>query len=217
MLDTMNLGDLLPLELDDEYILADRVMPQPTSVGLSLTARFNTHSRIFWAALESPSPQGSPATKTEPCSCTRSRQPMAQLLYLKDRLHDLKYMLDGVPPRLRQWSAEDDDEALHSPDQEQRRVLKAQFASMRANIHVTHLWLQSIISDQVDAILLGESSRATLISPPPDLKVGWAEREDLCRQLLHVLHGIPEVHLEPNGHYLVRFSPRLPMPIRLKH
>ncbi|CRK15939.1 hypothetical protein BN1723_010849, partial [Verticillium longisporum] len=34
------------------------------------------------------------------------------------------------------------------------------------------------------------------------LASSWAEREDICRQLLHVLHNIDGVHLEPNGNSL---------------
>jgi hypothetical protein len=126
---------------------------------------------------------------------------MLQLAYLKDRLHDLKYMLDDVPPQLRQWAAEDDDDTLYGSSPEQRRIVKAQFATMRANIHGTHLWLQSLIRGQVDAILLSQPN-------PPDLKSTWGEREDICRQFLHVLHSIPHINLEPNGlHFVCFLSP----------
>jgi len=151
----------------------------------------STHA-FFWAALIPLLPRESAAAKKLPCSCVRSAEPMLQLAYLKDRLHDLKYMLDNIPPQLRQWVAEDDDDALYGSSPEQQRIVKAQFATMRANIHVTHLWLQSLIRDQVDALLLGQPN-------PPDLKSTWSEREDICRQFLHVLHSIPHISLEPNG------------------
>lgn len=88
---------------------------------------------------------------------------------LRDRLNRLKYMLDCIPQELRQWGTGE-----------------GKFACMRANLHVTHLWLQSILLDQVE-------------------NVEWAEREDIARQLLHVLHGIPQESLEPNGLHLVSF------------
>ena len=185
----------MPLEVDDEMILENGTTSQPTTA-LSLTTGFNLHSRIFWAALLSPRPRDSPASKKEYCYCVRSKEPLLQLEYLKDRLYDLKYMLDDIPPQLRQWATGDDDDAPCSSCPEQARILKAQFASMRANIHVTHLWLQSIIRDQVDALLARQST-------PPDPRLAWSEREDICRQLLHVLHGIQLIHLEPNGLHLV--------------
>jgi hypothetical protein len=66
--------------------------------------------------------------------------------------------------------------------------------------------VQMVLADQVDGILSSESNHGTLVSHPPDAKMTWAEREDICRQLLHVLHGISEIHLEPNGHPLVGFG-----------
>jgi hypothetical protein len=197
LLSTMNLEDLVPLEVDDEMILENGIISQP-KIGLSLTTGFNIHSRIFWAALIPLLPRESAAVKKLPCSCVRSADPMLQLAYLEDRLHDLKYMLDNIPPQLRQWVAEDDDDALYGSSPEQQRIVKAQFATMRANIHVTHLWLQSLIRDQVDALLLGQPN-------PPDLKSTWSEREDICRQFLHVLHSIPHISLEPNGLHFVCF------------
>lgn len=94
-------------------ILENGIISQP-KIGLSLTTGFNVHSRIFWAALVPLLPRESAATKKLPCSCVRSAEPMLQLAYLKDQLHDLKYMLDDVPPQLRQWVAEDDDDATLS-------------------------------------------------------------------------------------------------------
>jgi len=132
------------------------------------------------------------------------KHPDLQLKHLKYRLYDLKYMLDNVPPQLRQWAtATDDERGLDPVKQKQKRILKARFESMRANIHVTHLWLQSIISDQVDALRLHEPNLESLDLAPAGSKELWAEREDVCDQLLHVLHGIPEIHLEPNSHHLV--------------
>ena len=93
----------------------------------------------------------------------------------RSRLHSLKYMLDTIPRELRQWPS-----LSHSTKQ---------IASIRANLHVTHLWLQSILLDQLE----GE-------------QVQWAEREDISRQLLHVLHNIPHESLEPNGLHLVRLT-----------
>ncbi|KAL3426769.1 quinate utilization pathway activator [Phlyctema vagabunda] len=199
ILNHLNLEDLMPLEVDDEFISSRLVLPQPVTT-LSLTTGFNIASRIFWAALTSVAPRDSPAMNHQHCDCVRSRNPVLQYTHLQGRLHHLKYMLDeGLPTQLRQWSTGSSDEAGES---EQSKLARAQSESMRANIHVTHLWLQSILADQIDTIRQSESGRDDAI-PAPDVTVLWREREDLCRQLLHVLHSIDGVHLEPNGHHLV--------------
>ena len=130
----------MPVEVDDEQLFSDKIVPHH---GLSLTAGFNIHSRVFWASL------GSDGADTT------------------ERLHRLKYMLDGIPQELRQW---------HSA--------QGQLATIHVNLHVTHLWLQSILLDQLE-------------------RVTWSEREDISRQLLHVLLRTPHANLEANGLHLV--------------
>jgi hypothetical protein len=196
ILATLDLEQLMPLEVDDEYIHEHTVLPQPSGV-LSVVVGFNTASRVFWTALQSPT------DKAEDCYCERTRSSVAQYQHLKSRLHELHYILDSLPPQLRQWQSTNDDPSLYGTDPEQSRLLKAQFATTRANVHVTHLWLQSIISDQVDAILVNPTTRERLGSSVPDHRTRWVEREHICRQLLHVLWSIPDVYLEPNGHHLV--------------
>lgn len=185
-------------------ILEDRVLPQPPG-RTPLATGFNVHSRVFWIALISTSSK-SEARERQHCNCVRSIRPDLQLAHLRGRLHDLKYKLDGIPPHLRQWTTNLDSlPGFEAVESEELRLLSGQFASMRANIHVTHLWLQSIISDQIDILLLNEGHHGTPVVASPSLtdsRVLWSEREDLCRQLLHVLHGISETYIEPNGHHL---------------
>ncbi|KAH8197570.1 hypothetical protein TruAng_008254 [Truncatella angustata] len=102
---------------------------------------------------------------------------------------------------LRQWAqapaiTPSFDEGSPSATDLHEDVVQLQFATMRANLHVTHLWLQSIVIDQLDA--------AEGTNDPDSLsrKALWAQREEVCRQLLHVLHTIPESALEPNGLHL---------------
>ncbi|RDW68307.1 hypothetical protein BP5796_08964 [Coleophoma crateriformis] len=197
ILNNIKLEELMPLEVDDELIHEDVVLPQPASE-LSLTTGFNIHSRIFWAALTNIPAQDSPVL-AEPCDCQRSRNPVLQYEHLEGRVQQLKYMLDdGLPMQLRQWSTGNIEDPTESPGSEHRRVVRSQFEAMRANIHVTHLWLQSIISDQIDTI----RPSAGDLQATGDQRLLWGAREDLCRQLLHVLHSIEGVHLEPNGHHL---------------
>lgn len=195
----LNLEQLMPLEVDDEYIDEHKVLAQPEGV-ISVVVGFNTASRVFWTALQSPT--------AEPgdCYCEKSRSSLAQYHHLKSRLHELRYMLDSLPPQLRQWQSTGDDPNLYGPDPENSRILHAQYATTRANIHVTHLWLQSILLDQVDAILLNPSICEKLGPSVPDHQARWIEREHICRQLLHVLWNIPDVFLEPNGHHLLSLT-----------
>lgn len=91
------------------------------------------------------------------------------------------------------------------------KVVQGQLEIMRANIHVTHLWLQSLLLEQVDVVVQesvvgGAGGTAGPEEVSASLKANWAEREDICRQMLHLLHSIPYVYLEPNGLYLVSFN-----------
>lgn len=85
---------------------------------------------------------------------------------------------------------------------------KTQFEVARANIHITHLWLQSYILDQME-LALPETETGTPASSASQtakdnrIEMIWKEREDVCRQLLYLLHGISQPCLEPNGHYVV--------------
>lgn len=94
------------------------------------------------------------------------------------------------------------------------KLVQGQHEIMRANIHVTHLWLQSLLLERVDVIVqesvvggggtgVPAAAGAGADEVSTALKANWAEREDICRQMLHLLHSIPYVYLEPNGLYLV--------------
>jgi hypothetical protein len=169
ILHTLDLEHLLPLDVDDEYIDEDTVL-QPSNPGACLTSGFITHSQVFWAAIQDIEPPDNPTLPP-------------QAAHLQARIERLKYMLDNVSPELRPWAASyaGSDDA------------PSQFAAMRANLHVTHLWLQSILMDQLEVML---NSR------PEYQRKLWQDREELSRQLLHILHHIPQADIEPNGLHL---------------
>lgn len=203
ILRTINLHDLMPTEVDDEMIFENHVSPQPVSK-ISMTSGFNIHSRLFWAALIPLTPRESSNAELPYSSVLRAAKPDLQLEHCQDRLQDLKYMLDGCPAELRQWKTDIETEDASISERRERYIRKAQFEAMRANIHVTHLWLQSILYDQIDTLHAVGTDREPTGLPSP--KSFWNDREDICRQLLHVLHNVPEIHLEPNGHHLVSSS-----------
>ncbi|KAK5094636.1 hypothetical protein LTS08_008492 [Lithohypha guttulata] len=81
-------------------------------------------------------------------------------------------------------------------------ILKSQFATLRADIHVTHLWLQSIIMDQADtfSLVFNNLSPGIAHSTPT---FDWYTKEDLCRQMLLLLCSISESSFEALGVHVV--------------
>ncbi|CAK7206712.1 hypothetical protein SEUCBS139899_009517 [Sporothrix eucalyptigena] len=181
LLASINLEELLPLDVDDEQIEEDKVLPS-TREGPCLTTAFIIHSRVFWASLR-PVNEQQQAPVEAPCICRPWRNRAAHITHLRSRLHEIKYMLDVLPPKLMPWA----------PPSSESDALGRQFAALRANIHVTHLWLQSIILDLLEVDHQHEPSTRSEY---------WTQREDIARQLLHLLHAIPERDIEPNGLHL---------------
>ncbi|KAE8153373.1 beta-glucosidase [Aspergillus avenaceus] len=193
LLRAINPEDLMPLEVADEYILENEIL-EPDSAKPCVVAGFIIHSRVFWAAIRDPSP-GKP--DNEPCPCVRAGDPQIQILYLRNRLDSLKYLLHDIPPILSPWGPS----AEHYLDD----GIRSDFATMRANLHVTHIWLQSLLIDQLEAAnaLVGPEA-ASVSDPAPSVEQRrlWLDREELCRQLFFVLHALPPINLEANGLHL---------------
>lgn len=267
----VNFDALIPLEVDDEQILKDRILdplpppsaPPPRGTPSStdqqqeppftLTSAFIIHSRVFLRGLRE-------SMATVGCECELRRTPAARLARMRDLLLEMRYMLDDAPGPVRQWASSPEERrrddvvpstprfeggddrsvvsSYGSPVAERggraaaaaaddggapySKVVQGQHEIMRANIHVTHLWLQSLLLEQVDVIVQesvigggGAGAAAGAEEVSASLRVNWAEREDICRQMLHLLHSIPYIYLEPNGLYLVNlfitiFSPTIP-------
>ncbi|KAI8314796.1 hypothetical protein K4K59_002310 [Colletotrichum sp. SAR11_240] len=232
----VNFEALMPLAVDDEQIFETRIVPSvpplisPSTPGaqepprppqLTLTSAYNLHSRVFLKGLRE-------AMTTVGCECELRRGAAVRLARLRDLLAELRYMLDDAPGPMRQWASADSYDApvtpcggdsqpavssYNSPAAEMQsrpvdhsRIVQGQADIMRANLHVTHLWLQSILLEQIDVVLqesaIGPNAAMAGEDVAAALKANWAEREDICRQLLHLLHSIPYVYLEPNGLYL---------------
>ncbi|KAF5534802.1 beta-glucosidase [Fusarium napiforme] len=147
-LDTMlscelNLEDLMPASVDDEYISSSGQLPCPEDIAAaSLTVGYNIHSRIFAAALR---PPGSIGKQT--CICSHLKDPQQRLVSLRERLHHLKYMLDTVPAAYGIWNKKTSaptvpTSAATTSSTEGEEVGNIQREAIRVNIHVTHLWLQ---------------------------------------------------------------------------
>jgi hypothetical protein len=203
ILEKLDFGALLPVEVDDEMIFEHNILAQPESLP-SVTTGFNIASRIFWAIFKSlVDDSTSSQTIEKPCACQRSSKLVLQSTHLQERLQEVKYVLDDVPSHLQPWrdhgrGIDRDGRVRHLG-----RILDAQFESMRANIHITHLWAQSVIFDQINnlkrkACLHGHTDAAN-----HNEELEWDGKEQICRQLLHVLHTISDLDLESNGNHVV--------------
>lgn len=190
----------MPLDIDDEAILEDGVAPE-MSPRPNLTSAFNLTSIVFWKAIQSRSPCSLPNNPCSACVSAHTKDRHQQISQLQRRIEDLKYALDSIPPELRQWAARPPpklpESASHVPGD-----LISQFGSVRANLHVTHLWLRSILLDQLEAYAQDISSSSSTPAYLATVESRWSERENISSQLIHVLHAIPERDIEPNGLYL---------------
>ncbi|KAK5709608.1 hypothetical protein LTR17_019637 [Elasticomyces elasticus] len=200
LLSSIDLEALMPKDTDDEAIFEDHIVERSCTEPC-LTTGYNIHSQVFWAAVRARGPTSANHHSMNECHCIHARDPQGQIEHLLERLHDLKYTLHAVPNQLRQWT-------LHSAHlnpgvfADSLEIVLSQFGAMRVNVHVTHLWLQSILLDRLEAIL--HDSR-TILDPSrllATVHARWSEREAVCSQLLHVLHAVSEEDIEPNGLHL---------------
>ncbi|EEY17462.1 conserved hypothetical protein [Verticillium alfalfae VaMs.102] len=195
---------LEPLDTPDENITENAVCPPPpdgTAPFTSVTA-FIVNTRVFLEALRD-------SLFNAGCDCGYGRTNEEKLARLKALFQRYKYSLDALPSHMTQWGPSSIyDSGPSTPAA--NSVSRAQAETTRANIHITHLWLQSFLLDQTDGIVQAMAAAAGGGSGGGDdetwaahqLASSWAEREDICRQLLHVLHNIDGFHLEPNGNSL---------------
>lgn len=203
----IDLEFLLPVAHDDEYI-SETSYGDPDPTIPSLAQGFNWRSRVFWCAIrELQTPHN--GRRTPQCPCTWYSDVTAYQAYLEARLRDLKYVLDSAPRYLRHW--------VPTPTHEMNNENGPrgnQIECIRIDIHVTHIWLQSMILDQAELSRNNQSptSPAVSILSPGSAsssaieiaRAEWAHREDLCRQLLQVLYSASDLSLETLGVILVQ-------------
>ncbi|KAF4498057.1 beta-glucosidase [Fusarium agapanthi] len=213
----VNFAALEPLNIVDENITETGIvgqLPSTPSVGLPnntdsaddapfhSTTVFIMASRAFLLGMRE-------SMVNDGCNCGFGRSPEERLSKLRDLLDQLRYILDGLPTHMRQWGPGDNYQPFDGSERRQgvftgANIDHLQNESTRANLHVSHLWLQNFLLDKMDVALQemkdreGDDSYVTT-----QLKQNWRDREDVARQLLHILHSIPHAYLEPNGLYLI--------------
>lgn len=184
--DGLSAEAFLPVEVDDEYITTNCISLQPPDVS-STTIGFNTNCRIYWDSVVPP--------YAIPGLTNSTSEAEKKLLSFKARLQRVKYALKDDHSKLSQWGV-----AQHGDDSD---VLDSQWESMRANVHVGHLWLQSVLFENIVNLTQLMSANQSDFNILVHNQMMWNEREDICRQLLHVLYNISHVNMEPNGNALV--------------
>lgn len=209
MLRSIDFQALLPAEIEDEYITADAILPRPQDNNdTNIITAFNIHSKVFctalvplWRVSDSASIDLFRADSDRCCGCECIELKL-QVQSLEDRFEELRFMLDKCPPRLQPWAPNSDDTSDRTTS---TLVLNTQMEVLRANIHVTHLWLQCMILEKIDGLRLNNSS---LLAPDP--KGLWPRREKIARQMLFILHSFSDEPLEPNGYHTVSFRLMFP-------
>jgi len=197
----VDLEELLPAPQEDEDITENSYglyeVAQP-----SLAAAFRLRIELFLTAVTEITSKNRRGSKGMNCRCTRHTDPLSYMKHLRARLHELKYKLDSAPWYLRQW-------APRELGTEVSRDKEFQISLLRADIHTTHLWLQTCILDHLEYLT------PTILSPSPSLSRSpqeilhlaassdWELREEVCRQLLQVLSLTPHIYLEILGIYLI--------------
>lgn len=202
MFETADADLLMPLDVDDEYITRDGIFLQPPGK-TPLVAGFNILIRISNCLVSIIRDHSLPLVSCDEtvvnarlvlgmCKCGRHVQPAAISELVQARLRKIKEVVSDLPAEFRKWPS-----SKHSASSE--AVLFSQYESMRANIHATHLWAQSVLLERfVTSTSWGNNTRST-----SDVESIWELREHISRQLLHILTNVSQPNLEPNGYFIV--------------
>ena len=201
-------GLLLPLEVDDHLITEDEVLPQPAG-RLSLVAGLNALTAInkTWmdSAITTPHPPlhchysgiaVDSGDRLGTCECGREVHLAGPLVVARERLRRLERCLDDIPselalePASNTWRKQPPVSAL----------LQSQYDTMRANVHVTHLWAQNHLLE----LIVGLSAERMHGSDLMQVKEQCFESQKIiARKLLSFLNTLPRFDILPNGQVLV--------------
>jgi len=200
LFDSEHLQALLPLDLDDEYITPSTLYQQPAA-DVPLVSGFTGLIQIFLCLMDLPEEAvGRPAINNSTAAETQATDQYTtrpDYRVLKRMFDRVRYVLDDIAPQMALWHGDwPKGEADHSIADSDTRL--DQLESLRANLQVSRLWVRSMIFERLLAIY------HTFYTPKgPEAQAHershWAEREDICEQLLVVLYNIKQKNLEPNG------------------
>lgn len=205
MLHNINLKDLMPAPVNNEFILASGILPCPEEVALtSLTTGFILKSHIFTVVLDPPC-----ANAKQSYLCCETKDLVQHITTLRDRLNYLKHMLDDINPMFQPWNTKATGATTSSITTDLDKVTNTQRGARRANVHVMHLWLQNMLIKKINAVITAQTQSVSTPQSNADLLTSsaqimpatffWDEREAICRQLLHTLDTFSYSALESNG------------------
>ena len=207
--DSATAEHLFPYEVDDEYITATTIGPQPSNK-LALTVGLNILSRVFCGILPIVRDVSLPLATANnadddqkdmigTCECGNIIRPTSQKVVLYSLLQKQKSVMEDLPNEFTQWHKPSTADMARIPGVH-GTVEASHYESMKANIHVTHLWIQSTLFERLVAVSKMEGQS---VNEEVDMSGVWTLRESICRQLLSILYNISQTNLEPNGTSLV--------------
>jgi len=202
---------LLPLEVDDDFITEDEVLPQPSG-RLSLVAGLNALTAInkTWmdSAITTPSTPlhchysdaaSDSGTRLGTCECGREVHLAGPLAVARKRLRRLERCLDDLPPEL---AVEASSDCSRNRPQVSA-ILQSQYDLMRANVHVTHLWAQNHMLELIIALSAERMHGDELVQVKEHC---FESQKIVARKMLSFLNTVPKFDLLPNGLVLVSLS-----------
>lgn len=124
---------------------------------------------------------------------------------LQNMMENLNIVIQDMPDMLCTASTSINQSTFQSTKTQQYgdgvQLYMQHFEIMKVNIHITKLYLQSVILERFATNMAGESSMATdIILTNEDV---WKAREDICRQLLNILESATVETLETHGTSMV--------------
>ncbi|KAJ2966488.1 hypothetical protein NUW58_g10649 [Xylaria curta] len=202
-----------PVEVDDEYIFSDQILPQPEGT-VSLITGFNRNIRIYMTMNE--------LIGVEMCYGINFFDWIAQKNIISNGLVSAKQAIEDLPSHLRIVKAEPDqndpadlDQAglkyyppafpEAQPENDVRRVLteplrrrQLQFEIQKANVHASQLATRSYFVERYLNLRDAHPENTQGVKDDRDEMVAQ-ERELIVQDLLAVLTSSSQRNLEPNG------------------
>ncbi|KAI3318967.1 hypothetical protein HD806DRAFT_298396 [Xylariaceae sp. AK1471] len=207
-----------PVEVDDEYIFSDQVLPQPGGT-ISLITGFNRNIRIYMTMNE--------LIGVEMCYGINFFDWSAQKNIISNGLVSAKQAIEDLPPQLQIIKVEPDqndpaelDQAglkycppafpEAQPENDVRRTLaeqplrrrQLQCEIQKANIHASQLATRSYFVERYLNLRDAHPENAQGVKDDRDEMVA-EEREMIVQDLLAVLASISQRNLEPNGQSMI--------------
>jgi len=189
------------LPIDDQYITAETVNVPPLAE-LQITAGFCDTTKLMKTMVAISKDPTQPkavtsghlsnhfADKLGSCVCGRMIRTAPRLLVFQDRLRKVRDCLQGLPPQLSPGYVAGLKGGAGG-------LRERQIETVRANMHVEHLWMQNVL---IERLSMASKTEVEGALGPKEI---WEMREEVCRKLLAVLDGIEEEFIEPNGHALI--------------